>query len=129
MNDVVSRFEKIISVCKEDGCDFIDLTFDTADEILALLKEQGSVKWIKCTEQLPSKSGQYLVVKSIMGIFNTIDVCEFALNLQDIDEYDFQDENRHGWYGSDPETGYFEQTNVLYWSKLPKMPIPERSVK
>ena len=37
---VVSTFEKIISVCKEDGCDFVDLTFDDAEQILAMLKEQ-----------------------------------------------------------------------------------------
>ena len=39
---VISTFEKIISVCKEDGCDFVDLAFEDADQILALLKEQES---------------------------------------------------------------------------------------
>ena len=37
---VISTFEKIISVCKEDGCDFVDLTFEDAEQILAMLKEQ-----------------------------------------------------------------------------------------
>ena len=37
---VISIFEKIISVCKEDGCDFVDLTFEDAEQILVLLKEQ-----------------------------------------------------------------------------------------
>ena len=37
---VISKFEKIISVCKEDGCDFVDLSFEDAEQILALLKEQ-----------------------------------------------------------------------------------------
>lgn len=41
---VISKFEKIISVCKEDGCDFIDLTFEDAEQILALLKEQEAVE-------------------------------------------------------------------------------------
>ena len=36
----ISTFEKIISVCKEDGCDFVDLSFEDAEQILALLKEQ-----------------------------------------------------------------------------------------
>ena len=40
---VISTFEKIISVCKEDGCDFVDLTFEDAEQILALLKEQESI--------------------------------------------------------------------------------------
>ena len=37
---VISTFEKIINVCKEDGCDFVDLTFEDAEQIFALLKEQ-----------------------------------------------------------------------------------------
>lgn len=40
---VVSTFEKIISVCKEDGCDFVDLTFEDAEQILAMLKEQNGL--------------------------------------------------------------------------------------
>ena len=41
---VISTFDKIISVCKEDGCDFVDLSFEDAEQILALLKEQDSEK-------------------------------------------------------------------------------------
>lgn len=41
---VISTFEKIISVCKEDGCDFVDLTFEDAEQILAMLKEQEAVE-------------------------------------------------------------------------------------
>lgn len=37
---VISTFEKIINVCKEDCCDFVDLIFEDAEQILALLKEQ-----------------------------------------------------------------------------------------
>ena len=46
---VISTFEKIISVCKEDGCDFVDLTFEDAEQILALLKEQEEQKrkWLQ----------------------------------------------------------------------------------
>lgn len=47
---VISTFEKIISVCKEDGCDFVDLTFEDAEQILALLKEQEAVT-IKKTKE------------------------------------------------------------------------------
>lgn len=38
--NTISTFEKIINVCKEDGCDFVDLSFEDAEQILALLKEQ-----------------------------------------------------------------------------------------
>ena len=41
---VISTFKKIISVCKEDGCDFVDLTFEDAEQILVLLKEQEAVE-------------------------------------------------------------------------------------
>lgn len=81
-----------------------------------------TVNWTKCTERLPEKDGEYLVVKSIMGIFNKIDVCGFATNLHKKDEYDFPDEDRPGWYGCDSETGYYEWTGILYWAELPDMP-------
>ena len=38
--NIISTFEKIISVCKEDGCDFVDLSFEDAEQILAMLKER-----------------------------------------------------------------------------------------
>ena len=51
---VISTFEKIISVCKEDGCDFVDLTFEDAEQILAMLKEQEvkTGKWIEQTDYM-----------------------------------------------------------------------------
>ena len=36
----ISQFETLIKVCLEDGCDFVDVTFDQADIVLRLLKEQ-----------------------------------------------------------------------------------------
>lgn len=45
---VVSTFEKIISVCKEDGCDFVDLTFEDAEQILAMLKNQPQI--VRCKD-------------------------------------------------------------------------------
>lgn len=44
MGKVISTFEKIIRICKEDGCDFVDLTFEDAEQILAMLKEQETVE-------------------------------------------------------------------------------------
>ena len=40
---VISTFEKIINVCKEDECDFVDLTFEDAEQVLALLKDQNKI--------------------------------------------------------------------------------------
>ena len=80
------------------------------------------VKWITCTERLPDKDDDYLVVKSIFGVCNIIGICGFTLNLHDLDEFDFPDENRPGWYEHDSETGYFERDCITYWAELPEMP-------
>lgn len=53
---VISTFEKIISVCKEDGCDFVDLAFEDAEQILALLKEQET------------KTGKWIPIESPTGV-------------------------------------------------------------
>ena len=100
-------------------------------DALALIKEQEAVRWTKCTEKMPDKDGDYLVVRSIMGMFNIINVCAFTMNLHEIDEFDFPDEERPGWYEHDSETGYFEWTGITHWAELPKMPddIAEGSVK
>ncbi len=91
-------------------------------DALELLKEQEEISWTKCTDKLPDAKGEYLVVKSIMGMFNKIDVCAFTQNLNGIDEFDFPTENRPGWYEYDSETGYFEWTGITHWAKLPQMP-------
>ena len=80
------------------------------------------MNWIKCTEQLPKEDGDYLVVKSIMGFYNKVDVCSFTRNLHKLDAFDFPKEKRPGWYEHDSETGYFEWTGILYWAELPEMP-------
>ena len=80
------------------------------------------IHWNKCSERLPEKSGSYLVVRSIMGMYNIIDVCSFAQNLHEFDEIDFEDENRPGWYEYDSEVGYFEWIGISHWSELPDMP-------
>lgn len=42
-------FETIINICKEDGCDFVDLSYEAAEYILATLKEQDA-KPLRCKE-------------------------------------------------------------------------------
>ena len=78
--------------------------------------------WVSVRDRLPDKDGEYLVVKSIMGMYNKIDVCAFTLNLHEADEFDFPDEDRPGWYEYDSETGYFEWTGITHWSELPELP-------
>ena len=78
--------------------------------------------WVKCSEKLPDQNGEYLVVKSIFGMFNKIDLCMFALNLYEVDEFEFQYDKRPGWYDCDSETGYYEWTDITHWAELPEMP-------
>ena len=91
-------------------------------DVLELLKEQKTVNWIICKEKLPDKDGAYLVVKSIMGYYYKVDVCNFTRNLHKLDEFDFPKEKRPGWYEYDSETGYFEWTDIVCWAELPELP-------
>jgi len=116
---VVKEYEDFVkSFSKRDDTYYKSLF----NSVLVLLKEQEAVNWTKCTDRIPNKDGEYLVVKSIIGMFNKIDVCAFALNLHEIDEFDFPDEERPGWYEHDSETGYFEWTGITHWAELPTMP-------
>lgn len=80
------------------------------------------MKWVSVRDRLPDKDGDYLVVKSIMGMYSKIDVCAFTMNLHEADEFDFPDEDRPGWYEYDSETGYFEWTGITHWAELPELP-------
>lgn len=58
MEKVISRFEKIISICKEDGGDFVDLSFEDAEQILAILKEmeEERLEWIGAVAKLTAEN-------------------------------------------------------------------------
>lgn len=83
-------------------------------------------QWISVNDRLPEKKGKYLCYQeSIYEGF--IRVCSFALNLEQVDEYDFHGEKRCGWYDYDSEYGYYEHTDVIYWMPLPEPPEILRS--
>ena len=60
---VISKFEKIISVCKEDGCDFVDLSFEDAEQILATLEEQEVKEQLSDAVHETAKQFQQTIVR------------------------------------------------------------------
>ena len=80
-------------------------------------------EWIPVSERLPDKIGEYLVTqKTSFSDYVYRSVAGYALNLHDVDEYDFAGEGkkRAGWYEYDSEWGYYEIDGVIAW-----MPVPE----
>ena len=112
--EAIKKIKKVIeeSVIFEDELE----AFDKA--IKALEQEP---KWIPVWERLPEKRGDYLVTqKATFTDYEYISVIGYALNLYDVDEYDFADKKRSGWYEYDSEWGYRELDDVIAW-----MPLPE----
>lgn len=78
-------------------------------------------EWINIKDRLPSINGRYLVVYHFFQ-YREVRVLSFAKNLHKVDEYDFPDKKRPGWYICDSEVGYVEMNGVTYWAELPEMP-------
>ena len=77
-------------------------------------------EWIPVNERLPEKGGDYLVTqKTSFSDYVYESVASYALNLHDVDEYDFADKKRPGWHEYDPEWGYRELDDVVAWMPLP----------
>lgn len=79
------------------------------------------MKWISTKDRLPDKNGQYICY--IEGPYlRHIKMCDFALNLEEIDDYDFAGKKHSGWYNYDGEYGYYEIDDVVYWMSCPEIP-------
>lgn len=90
-------------------------------DALELLKEQEAMNWINVKDGLPNENGSYLVVyKAFQYAF--IGVKRFAKDLYSVDEYDFPNEHRPGWYEYDDEYGYIERNDITHWMPLPNLP-------
>ena len=75
-------------------------------------------EWTKCSERLPEKDGQYLVVYEYFG-YLSIAVISFTTNLHDISP---ELPNKCGWFALSSEWGYYERSGITHWMELPKLP-------
>ena len=91
------------------------------EAIRTLIKPQ----WIPTKEKSPDKDGEYLVtVQGFIIEHKYIDTCQFALNLNDVDEYDFPaylGYSRPGWYKYGSDSGYYECDDIIAWTELPEV--------
>lgn len=82
-------------------------------------------EWISVKDRLPDKNGKYLCCVEGYGNYRYIAAYSFALNLEEIDKYDFYNQQRCGWCGLDSEYGYYEHESVTHWMQLPELPKEE----
>lgn len=90
-------------------------------DTITLLKEQEAMSWINVKDGLPNENGSYLVVYKAFQ-YALVDVKRFAKDLYSVDEYDFPNEHRPGWYEYDDEYGYIERNGITHWMPLPNLP-------
>jgi hypothetical protein len=79
------------------------------------------MKWYKVSEQLPTKDGDYLVVRRITHKSYAIGVSRFVKDGNKIDDFDLYDK-KNIFYIYDSEYGYCLDYEVIYWGELPPLP-------
>lgn len=105
------------SVCAKE------LMKQTADAI----KELSKPRWISVSEKLP-ENGKYLVATHFLGMENEpllVSVADYAQSLESVDKYDFEGDNRPGWYCYDSEYGFYERKGIRFYMPLPQPPKEE----
>ena len=101
---------------------------DAIEDLIAALTASNEViaknkpRWIPVTERLPEGDNRILVCSKLRDGQYWQSVCRFANNLHEVDEYDFPNERRPGFYYYDDEYGWIEKTGVTHWMPLPQPP-------
>lgn len=88
--------------------------------------------WRDARKELPRKDKErYLVLIELTYSGKTElrhNICFFSKDLSKVDEEKFYyKKGKSGWYMRDAEEGYYEWSNVVYWSELPPLPGKEES--
>lgn len=95
-----------------------------------------SCQWTPVTEKLPvltdDEDNEFLVTikmtRSTREPMYYVIIASYSENLLSLDEFDFPGEDRPGWYGYDPEEGFFDiehnignfKREVVAWAPVPK---------
>ena len=106
---------------KHQEGEVLPLAYSAVVETLKVLKEQEAMSWINVKDGLPNENGSYLVVYKAFQ-YALMSVKKFAKDLYSVDEYDFPNEHRPGWYEYDDEYGYIERNDITHWMPLPNLP-------
>ena len=115
-NDVISRSEAIRVA--SGYCHWANIPKELAK--LPSVTPQQKTEWIPASKA-PSEDGKHLVVCKSIGMgCNLMYIANYAKDLSSVDDYDFENEQRGGWYYYDSESGYFEMSDVIAY-----MPLPE----
>ena len=79
------------------------------------------MEWFDAKTNPPTEEGRYLCITKGC-IVRSYEVLSYSTYLESVNEYDFQGEQRPGWYEYDSEWGYYEFPDVEYWMPLPEPP-------
>ena len=79
------------------------------------------IKWIPCSERLPSENGRYLVVYPMLINKPWVSILWYGKPI-------FPEKDEPCFYASDDEYGDVEYSDVIAWMPLPK-PYGEREVE
>ena len=77
--------------------------------------------WTRCSDKLPTKPGEYLVVINSFEGFKYTKLVDYMFHMRVQGTGGLLEECKPGWY--EPEgIGYREVDNVTHWMELPDMP-------
>lgn len=82
--------------------------------------------WIPYSERLPEEDGEYIITRNLSNSYVNrdlgvhVEIVSFAQDLSSVNQFDFVDIKRPGWYDYDSEYGFYEIDGVIAW-----MPLPE----